>query len=142
MSKVNVSVGGAPPPKKTEKPSPAIIVGGVIASLIALLLILAAIIPDTPTPEAEIEPTLPPHTATKTPLGRASRVEVNSTDPNLTRDDCVALSTHYSPYAAGGGGQVVIQKPNPNPPWNGMLIPFCVDNMGSEGVVFSDSFSS
>lgn len=142
MSKVKVSIGGTQPPKKSGKPSPIIIAGIALAVLILLPSVLVRILPGRQQPEEQSpQPALPAHTASQAPLGNAKRVEVDATDPALTRDDCVRLATYYAPYAAGGGGQVVVQKPNPSAPWNGRLMPFCVDNMDGSSMVWGDSFN-
>jgi hypothetical protein len=83
---------------------------------------------------------LPAHTVSQSPLsGNSNRVQVTSNDPQLTREQCSDLARNYAP-SARPGGQVVVQKPNPNPPWNGKMLPFCVDNMEGEGLTFNDVY--
>ena len=85
------------------------------------------------------DPTLPPHTVSQSSLGGGDRkrIQVDANNSQLTHDECSNLASRYSPYA-GSGGQVVVQKPSVSPPWNGKLMPFCLDNMEGEGITFSD----
>jgi hypothetical protein len=82
---------------------------------------------------------LPPHRVSETPLGNGKRIQVDTNNPQLTHDECSRLAANYSP-TAGQGGQIVIQKPNPDAPWNGKLLPFCVDNLDGKGVFFNDFY--
>lgn len=92
---------------------------------------------------AAIAPTpinLPAHTIKEAVLAPGSnRVEIASSDPQLSRSDCEALVNNYLDRA-GKAGQVSVQKPNPKPPWNGKMLPFCVNNLDGKGTSFNDSF--
>lgn len=95
---------------------------------------------NAPSPTQSPEATaLPPHTISESSLGSGKRIQVDSNDPQLSRDDCLKLANNYAP-SAGQGGQVFVQKPNPKSPYNGKLLPFCVDNLDGQGVTFNDFY--
>jgi hypothetical protein len=82
---------------------------------------------------------LPPHTIDVTTLPNGKRIEVTTTNPNLTAAECTKIIEAYKSYALPVG-QVNVQKPNPKPPYNGELLPYCVDNLDGKGIVFNDFF--
>ncbi len=81
---------------------------------------------------------LPAHTiASRVSLGNNSeRIQIDSSDPQLSREDCSKIANKYQPSA----GQVSVHKPNPKPPYNGKMLPFCVNNVDGKGVSFNDYF--
>jgi hypothetical protein len=81
---------------------------------------------------------LPPHTVTSTnnnPSQNGDRVQVNTTNPQLSHEDCVKLANRYRPNRGTFYvGQVSVHKPDRR----GELRPFCVDNLDGNGVIFND----
>lgn len=92
----------------------------------------------SPTPSSAVS-TLPPHQMSETSLGNGKRIQIDAKNPQLSHDECSRLAEKYA-TAAGQGGQVVVQKPNPSAPWNGKLLPFCIDNLDGKGVSFNDFY--
>jgi len=81
---------------------------------------------------------LPDHTVEKSSLGgNATRVQVNTNDAALSKEDCEKLITEYRDDA-GEGGQVSVHKPSAA--LQNTLQPFCVDNMEGEGTFFNEFF--
>jgi len=89
-------------------------------------------------PKMDISEILPPHTVTTTTFksigltGEGGRVRVESLDPQLSRDDCIKLATKYKPT----DGQVSVHKPSLK--FKIEVLPFCVDNLDGQGVIFND----
>ncbi|QEY32682.1 hypothetical protein EVJ50_11060 [Synechococcus sp. RSCCF101] len=89
---------------------------------------------------------LPPHTATEEPLqpsGRRIVVRVDRTE--ISREQCRALIAAVR-HRAGADGQVIVQKPSraiqrmhPDAPTPDTVVPWCVDNLDGDGVVFTDT---
>lgn len=77
---------------------------------------------------------LPPHTVKTTTYksigftDEGGKVLVESSDPKLSREDCIKLANKYKPVA----GQVGVHKPAKD----GNMVPFCVDNVDGKGVFF------
>jgi hypothetical protein len=63
-----------------------------------------------------------------------SRVQINVTDVNLTKEGCTTLLIAHS-RKAGSGGQVVVYKPDPD--WDNEMGPWCVNNMDGAGPKFN-----
>jgi hypothetical protein len=80
---------------------------------------------------------LPPHRVSATDLGNDKRIQINSTDPELTPADCINLARAYS-RKVGTRGQVVVEKIYSQAPWNGESLPFCYDNQDGKGVQFNE----
>lgn len=83
-------------------------------------------------------PELPPHSV----AGDSSlapkdgrRIQLNSTNPNLTKDECIALINGYR-HKAGKEGQVGVHKPSNV--LKGSMTPWCVENFDGRGIVFHD----
>lgn len=62
------------------------------------------------------------------------RVEVHSTNPELTKPECSMLINHYR-STAGAEGQVSAHKPSPQ----SNMTPWCVENLDGKGVLFNDN---
>jgi hypothetical protein len=93
----------------------------------------------TPTQSPKKEIDLRAHTVSESPLANGKRIQVDSDDPQLSKSDCLRLSEKYL-LSAGKAGKIVVQKPNPKPPWNGKTLPFCINNLDGKGVVFDDLY--
>ena len=81
---------------------------------------------------------LPPHNVTSTNNNSSQngdRVQVNTTNPQLSHEDCVKLANKYRPNRGTFYvGQVSVHKPDRR----GELRPFCVDNLDGKSVIFND----
>jgi len=89
-------------------------------------------VPETPS-EMPDTAALPPHVvASDTDISLAGmsrrRIEIHVTDPNLSKEDAIALIRAYA-SRAGTNGQVSVRKPDPA----GVLQPWAVDNMDGTG---------
>lgn len=63
------------------------------------------------------------------------RIQLNSTNPDLTKDECIALVNSYR-HKAGKEGQVSVRKPSKV--FKGSMTPWCVENFDGQGIVFFD----
>lgn len=98
--------------------------------------------PATPKPKPSPSPVavkLPSHKVVHTPLAGDSNTVRVTASAQLTREECELLIEKYKPLAKLGG-QVVVEKPNPNSPWNGKILPFCVNNMDGASTSFNDFY--
>lgn len=64
------------------------------------------------------------------------RVRLDSSNADLTKEECVALIDGYR-KKAGLEGQVSVHKPSKV--LNGSMTPWCVENFDGRGVVFNDN---
>ncbi len=90
-------------------------------------------------PSAQATTTKPTHKIIREKIFDGQYIEIDTGDPNLSRDECVAIAAKYLDEA-GTDGQVVVKKPNPKPPWSGKPAPFCADNNDGEGTFFNDEY--
>lgn len=67
------------------------------------------------------------------------RIQIDTNDADLTRDECIAIASKFL-EEAGVDGKVVVQKPNPKPPWSGKRAPFCANNNDGAGTFFNDEY--
>lgn len=84
-------------------------------------------------------PDLPPHTVAEDSSlapkdGR--RIQLNSDDPDLSKEECIALINGYR-RKAGKEGQVSVHKPSKI--LKGNMAPWCVENFDGRGIVFNDN---
>ena len=80
---------------------------------------------------------LPKHTiADESPLMRGMRIQLNSNDKNLTKDQCIALVKAYS-SRANYKGQVSVRKPSVMKELKGAIVPYCLDNFDGKGIIFN-----
>jgi len=83
--------------------------------------------------------TVPPHeVVSNTSLApkQGRRIEIHSTDPKLTRDECRALIERYRDQG-GPDGQVSVHKPSSL--LKGHLAPWCLENFEGKGIEFNNS---
>lgn len=83
-------------------------------------------------------PELPPHTiADDSPLApkNGRRIEVHSSNPGLSKEECVALIEAYRSRAAPRG-QVSVCKPSSQ--LESAMTPWCVENFDGRGITFND----
>ena len=81
---------------------------------------------------------LPAHRLREQDVFDSKRVQLDAKD-DISRDECRALAAHYLD-AAGANGKVVVQKPNPQSPWNGKRAPYCANNLDGQGTFFNDEY--
>jgi hypothetical protein len=81
----------------------------------------------------------PGHRVSTEPMTNGSRIIIETEDPNISRDQCMALVKTYM-AKAGGKGQIVVYKPNPKPPWNGRVLAFCFNDLDDKGTVMNDFY--
>lgn len=89
--------------------------------------------------EVQVAAPLPPHTvADDSSLAPKDgrRVQLNSDNPDLTKEECTALVNAYR-KKGGKEGQVSVHKPSKM--MRGSLTPFCYENFDGKGIVFNDS---
>ncbi len=67
-------------------------------------------------------------------LKQGRRVQINVYDPNITREQCIALIDAYRERGAPDG-QIGVQKPV-----HGGFAPWCVENFDGRGVIFNDFY--
>ena len=82
---------------------------------------------------------LPSHMVeSNTPLSMkyGRRIEIHVQDPDLSKEECRVLIAAYRREAMPDG-QVSVRKPSRK--FNGSMEPWCVENMGGEGIFFNDS---
>jgi len=87
---------------------------------------------------SEVSPSLPQHIlADNSSLAPKDgrRIQINSYNPNLTKDDCIKLIAAYRKKAEPGG-QVSVHKPSKI--LQGSMTPWCVENFDGRGIIFDD----
>lgn len=67
------------------------------------------------------------------------RIEIHVDDSLLTKEECILIIEQYS-EKAGKEGQVSVHKPG-SKLFEGVMVPWCVNNKDGEGVIFNDVFS-
>jgi hypothetical protein len=77
------------------------------------------------------------HRVSIEPMPNGSRVVIETTDPNISSDQCKALVKTYM-AKANGKGEIIVYKPNPKPPWKGRVLAFCVNTLDEKGTVMKD----
>ncbi|WP_350151353.1 hypothetical protein [Nitrosomonas sp.] len=83
---------------------------------------------------------LPKHTiADESPVMRGTRIQLNSNDKNLTKDQCIALVKAYS-SRVNYKGQVSVRKPSIMKELKGAIVPYCLDNFDGKGIVFRTEY--
>ncbi len=81
----------------------------------------------------------PAHRVSTEPMVDGSRVIIETEDPSISREQCIALVQTYL-AKAGGKGQVVVYKPNPKPPWNGRVLAFCFNDLNEKGTIINSFY--
>jgi hypothetical protein len=81
----------------------------------------------------------PTHRVSTEPMASGSRVIIETEDPSISREQCMALVQTYI-SKAGGKGQVVVYKPNPKPPWNGRVLAFCFNDLNEKGTIINSFY--
>jgi hypothetical protein len=79
----------------------------------------------------------PEHRVSIEPMTNGSRVVIETTDPNISSEQCKALVKTYMAKAKGTG-EIVVYKPNPKPPWNGRVLAFCFNKLDEKGTVLNN----
>jgi hypothetical protein len=79
----------------------------------------------------------PEHRVSIEPMTNGSRVVIETTDPNISSEQCKALVKTYM-SKANGKGEIIVYKPNPKPPWKGRVLAFCVNELNEKGTVMKD----
>lgn len=83
--------------------------------------------------------TLPSHVIaddSPVPPRKGHRVQINSQDTDLTKEECRALINAYR-HRAAPDGQVSVRKPSQA--FNGQLTPWCIENFDGQGIRFNDN---
>ncbi|MBT9138485.1 MAG: hypothetical protein DDT31_01050 [Syntrophomonadaceae bacterium] len=115
----------------------------LIVGIFFLILILFIIDKLKPTPtssQVQVVKALPRHIVVdNSTLPNGRRIQVNSSDPNLSSSACLELLSNYSEMAAPNG-QVSVHKPNMANPWNGKVLPYCVNNFDKDGAFINTTF--
>lgn len=83
---------------------------------------------------------LSPHRLREQEIFDGKRIQIDTNDANLSREACMALVEEYMEAAGGPDGKIVVQKPNPQSPWNGKRAPYCENNMDGLGTYFNDAY--
>jgi hypothetical protein len=86
---------------------------------------------------ANSKPGSPAHRVIVEPMTNGSRVVIETTDPNISSEQCKALVKTYM-AKANGKGEIIVYKPNPKPPWKGRVLAFCVNELDDKGTVMKD----
>lgn len=81
----------------------------------------------------------PDYKVTREEIFDGKRIQIDTNDADLTRDECIAIASKFL-EEAGVDGKVVVQKPNPKPPWSGKRAPFCANNNDGAGTFFNDEY--
>jgi len=93
---------------------------------------------DQPAQAAPPSIALPPHTvADDSSLAPKDgrRVQLDSNNPDLTKEECSALINAYR-HKGGKEGQLSVHKPSKI--LKGSMTPFCIENFDGQGIVFND----
>lgn len=79
----------------------------------------------------------PAHRVSSEPMPNGSRIVIETTDPNISAEQCKALVKTYMSRAKGQG-EIIVYKPNPKPPWKGRVLAFCINTLDDKGTVVKD----
>ncbi len=87
------------------------------------------------------KPGAPQHRVSSEPIVNtsASRIVIETDDPNISREQCKALVQTYKGKAAGKG-QIIVYKPYPQSPWNGRVLAFCFNDLDPKGTVINNFY--
>ena len=80
---------------------------------------------------------VPNHRVSSETMANGSRIVIETTDPNISAEQCRALVKTYMSKAKGRG-EIIVYKPNPKPPWKGRVLAFCVNELDEKGTVIKD----
>lgn len=84
--------------------------------------------------------TLPEHTIVdESRLSEGMRVQINSDNENLTKEQCVLLINAYRDKGLPNG-QISVHKPSTIKALGGSVLPFCVENFDGEGITFNTDY--
>ncbi len=83
------------------------------------------------------KPGSPEHRVSIEAMTNGSRVVIETTDPNISSEQCKALVKTYMSKAKGKG-EIIVYKPNPKPPWKGRVLAFCINELDDKGTVVKD----
>lgn len=72
-------------------------------------------------------------------LSAGMRIQINSDDKNLSREQCTALINAYRKKGLPNG-QVSVHKPSTLKGLGGSVLPFCIENYDGEGIKFNNDF--
>ena len=100
----------------------------VLVSLCAAVTACSPNMPELPAHVVAADSPLPPR--------EGRRVQIDSSDADLTREECSALIEAYRDRAAPDG-QISVHKPSQI--LDGKLTPWCVENFDGKGVRFNDN---
>ncbi len=83
---------------------------------------------------------LPEHTvADESRLSGGVRIQINSDNENLTKEQCIVLINAYRSKGLPNG-QVSVRKPSTVKELKSTIVPYCLDNFDGEGIKFNTVF--
>lgn len=79
---------------------------------------------------------LPEHVLVdETRLSGGMRIQINSKDENLSKEQCIALINAYREKGLPSG-QVSVHKPSMDDDLAGTMLPYCTENYTEDGISF------